>query len=209
MLGTSVDAPEFPVDVPMIAALGQLCLRDLPRRVSDSLGVFEFGAFQQTLGYRLKGEDTLNYGDPVEWIEAKWTGQCLAETSYWRGESFESCPAQMRELWAVQAAVGLSRVYTIDDQAAVGSFLRAHPELMGVLAQAATHLRRLFGPEPQVALEVVVDPEAEQCAQLVAYVCTVLPVEEALARLRRLDEEWFLDQLDLVGGLFNFNLELA
>jgi hypothetical protein len=60
-----------------------------------------------------------------------------------------------------------------------------------------------------VTLEVVSDPEVEGVEELFAYILTSLPVNEALARLHRLDEEWFLDQLDRVGGRFNFNLEFV
>jgi len=60
-----------------------------------------------------------------------------------------------------------------------------------------------------VVLEVVSDPEVEDMDELFAYILTSFPVDEALARLAKLDEEWFLDQLDQVGGRFNFNLEFV
>jgi hypothetical protein len=98
----------------------------------------------------------------------------------------------------------LEEVYALRDAAAVRHFLRlrsgqvlhACPQLVEVLVEARVYLQRCFGPDPQVALEVVSDPEAESVDELFAYIVTSLPVDEALARLDRLDEDWFLDQLD-------------
>ena len=103
----------------------------------------------------------------------------------------------------------LEEMYSLRNAAAVRRFLRAYPHLMQVLLEARVCLQKYFGPEPQVTLEVVSDPEVEGVEELFAYILTSLPVDEALARLDRLDEEWFLDQLDRVDGRFNFNLEFA
>ena len=101
----------------------------------------------------------------------------------------------------------LEEVYSLRDAAAVRRFLHACPQLVEVLLEAHVYLQKYFGPDPQVTLRVVSDPEAESMDELFAYILTPLPVDEALARLDRLDEEWFLDQLDRVDGKFNFNLE--
>ena len=93
--------------------------------------------------------------------------------------------------------------------AAVGRFLHAYPQLIEVLLEAHVYLQKYFGPDPQVTLKVVSDPEVEGVEELFAYILTSLLVDEALARLDRFDEEWFLDQLDRVGGRFNSNLEFV
>jgi hypothetical protein len=101
----------------------------------------------------------------------------------------------------------LEEIYSLRDAATVRRFLHTCPQLVEVLLEAHGYLQEYFGPDPQVVLEVVSDPEAESVDELFAYILTSLPADEALARLDRLDEEWFLDQLDRVDGLFNFNLE--
>ena len=58
-----------------------------------------------------------------------------------------------------------------------------------------------------MALEVIRDPEIGKDGELFAYILTPLSVQEAQARLDDLDDEWFLDQLDRIGDLLNFNLE--
>jgi len=103
----------------------------------------------------------------------------------------------------------LEGIYSLRNAAAVRRFLRAYPQLVEVLLAARVSLQKYFGPDPQVTLEVVSDPEVEGVEELFAYIRTSLPVDEALAQLNRLDEEWFLGQLDRVGERFNFNLEFV
>jgi len=103
----------------------------------------------------------------------------------------------------------LEGLYLLRGSVAVRHFLRANPQLVSILLEAHFHLQEHFGPNLQVALEVVSDPEATGQEQLFAYIRTSLPVDEALARLDRLDEGWFLGQLDQVDGLLNFNLEFV
>ena len=103
----------------------------------------------------------------------------------------------------------LEKVYSFRNAEAVRRFLQTHPHLIEVILEAYPYLVKYFGPNPQVMLEVVGDPEAEGLEELFAYILTSLPVDEALARLDKLDQEWFLDQLDRIGGQFNFNLEFA
>lgn len=116
---------------------------------------------------------------------------------------------------ALQDIVTTTRLYKLDelysfrDAAAVQRFLQTHPHLIDVLFEAYPYLLKHFRPDPQVALEVVSDPETEGSGELFAYILTSLSVAEARARLDGLDEEWFLDQLDRVGDLFNFNLEFV
>ena len=108
-----------------------------------------------------------------------------------------------------QAAIELlERLYTFRQRAEVLGFLDRHPFLVQLLLEAYDRIGNYF-PQSQVFLEVVSDPEAEGLEELFAYILTSLPVDEALARLDKLDQEWFLDQLDRIGGQFNFNLEFA
>jgi hypothetical protein len=103
----------------------------------------------------------------------------------------------------------IEEMYSLRHAATVRRFLHVYPHLIQVLLEAHVYLQKYFGPDPQVALEVVSDPEVEGLEELFAYILTSLPVDEALARLDKLDEEWFLDQLDRVDGRFNFNLEFV
>lgn len=43
-----------------------------PKLVLDALGASTWQISQQTFGYRLRGTDTLDWGDQSIWIEIKW-----------------------------------------------------------------------------------------------------------------------------------------
>lgn len=99
--------------------------------------------------------------------------------------------------------------YFLPDPAEVKRFIRQRPALAPLLVEAIAVLYKYFGPGPYVRLRVVTDPEAEDCEELFAYIRVALPPDEALERLNRLDDEWFLDQLGRANGKFNFNLEFV
>ncbi len=96
--------------------------------------------------------------------------------------------------------------YTVQDEDTIFAFLRKHPEINVLLIEARRPLSKLFGPNPQVELRVVSDPEAEGFEELFGYIRTSLPVEEALAQLDAFDEAWLLNALDRANGKLNFNL---
>lgn len=101
----------------------------------------------------------------------------------------------------------LGKFYSYRDQPSVIGFLVRHPPALRLLLEARTHLQKHFGLDPRVVLELVPDPYSDRADKLFAHICTSLPPQEALARLDRLDDEWFLDRLSQVSPHFNFNLE--
>lgn len=101
----------------------------------------------------------------------------------------------------------LQEFYIFREPALIRQFLRTHEPLIEVLFEAWPHLHQYFGPDLQVALEVVSDPEVENWDELFAYILTPFSSDEALARLNRFDQDWFLDQLSQVDGKLNFDVE--
>lgn len=185
-------------------ALERPSTESLGKLVLEALGASAWQSFRQTFSYRWRGEDTLDWGNPDNWIQIKLVRDMV-----------ESASAQARlvEYNALQQFIietsrlrQLGEFYFFRNVVAVQRFLRAHPQLTRVLLEARTYLQKHF-PDPQVVLEVVPDPEAEGWNQLFAYILTRLPVDEAQAQLDKLDEEWFLDQPEQVDNLFNFSLE--
>jgi hypothetical protein len=100
----------------------------------------------------------------------------------------------------------LESLYTIRDWKAIQRFVVEFPNVFPVLLEASTALAKHFGPDCQVTLEIVSDPETENQRELVAYVQTSLPVADALVCLDSFDRAWFLERLDGISGLFNVNL---
>lgn len=103
----------------------------------------------------------------------------------------------------------VGELYSFRNAVDIRCFLYTHSQLTEILIKAHTYLRKYFGSNPQVTLELISDPETTGWEQLYAYILTSLPVDDALDRLDRFDEEWFIGQLDQVDGLLNFNLEFA
>ena len=87
-------------------------------------------------------------------------------------------------------------------------FLKSYPTLIRFLQDSRPYLLEHFANDATYTLELVPDPEQANLQQLQVYICTPMPADNALAQLDKLDEEWFLPQLNLVGYLINFNLEL-
>jgi hypothetical protein len=96
--------------------------------------------------------------------------------------------------------------YIVPDEGKVYAFLRDNPSLSVLLIEAYRVLDWLFGPDPQIELRVVTDPEAEEVEMLFAYIRTTLPVKRGLAKLHEFDRTWFLNKLGRTKGRLNFSL---
>jgi len=116
-----------------------------------------------------------------------------------------------REKALKEALKSIEDLYRLPEASAVRvrAFISANPYLADLLLEAHPHIEKHFGPNPQLALEVIVDPEEEDFEELFAYILTTLEPEVALARLDQFDEAWFLDQLARAAGKLNFNLEFV
>lgn len=153
----------------------------------------------------------LGYDRPVETLPEgrtmsamRWPHRTEYLTRLWQEDTSGSTVAEQK------AKIGqLREAYTFRQEIQVHRFLRAQPEIADFLLEAYEYLERYFGPSLQVDLEVVTDPEIECSEEMVGYIVTPLAVDDALAQLDKLDEVWFLNQLDRVGGRFNFNLEFV
>jgi len=103
----------------------------------------------------------------------------------------------------------IARLYEMAEPPAIEAFLGAHPVVVELLLEAWRHIDSCFAPAPQVRLELVQDPEDDAEPELFAYIRTSLSVEEALAKLRQFDDEWFLDRVHRVAGQLEFSVEFA
>ena len=175
----------------------------------DALGVSAWDeTYNQTFGYRWKGEDTLTWGNADEWILIKWLLQRFFAQEQLDISAFAK---QEVNLWAVvyEARIAkLESIYTFRNPVDVKKFLIDNKRIFSVLWDARPVVEEFFGNNISISLEVVNDPEAENIKQLFGYInVTAFPPEEAFERFNMFDETWFLKQFDLTGGLFNFNLE--
>lgn len=102
----------------------------------------------------------------------------------------------------------LAQHYTFRRPAEVTAFLHEHPNLSAVLFEALAVIPRYFGDDAPLFLEVFTDPEAEPATrELFVIVQTTVEPDEALARLDRLDEEWWLDASPDGSGILVISIE--
>lgn len=89
----------------------------------------------------------------------------------------------------------------------VSTFLQAHPFLLPLLVEAHRKIAEYFDPSAKSILEVITDPESEDGRELFVLVPTHDTPEEALSRLERLDQEWWLDVLPQTLGKMTIDVE--
>jgi len=88
----------------------------------------------------------------------------------------------------------------VRDEPEVRRLLQAHPNLAPLIREAAEQLVR-FIPDARLTLEVIIDPEYGDDEKLFLGAVTSLQGLEALAALRRFDQEWWHQNARRVRGL--------
>jgi hypothetical protein len=139
--------------------------------------------------------------------------------SYAPAEVSDDVPLEKMSLWSIGTAstfrafdMSLRRIedlYIVTNRRAVREFLLYNQDLAGVLLDALEPLAEAFGPFPQVCLSTVRDPEIEKSPELLGLILTPLGADEALDRLAKFDERWFLRQLQRINGRLIFDLEFV
>jgi hypothetical protein len=97
---------------------------------------------------------------------------------------------------------------TLRQPEAVKAFLEENHFLIPVIEEASVKLVEYFGAETPLVLEIRSQAEDEG-SELFLYVKTDLPVPEALTRLDRFDEEWWLDEMGRSRNLMVIKLGYA
>jgi|SRR5687768_7861857 transcriptional regulator with XRE-family HTH domain len=88
----------------------------------------------------------------------------------------------------------------VRDEPEVRRLLRAHPDLAPLIQEAADQLVQ-FIPDARLTLEVVADPEYGDDEKLFLGATTSVQGLEALAALRRFDQEWWHQNARRARGL--------
>jgi hypothetical protein len=143
--------------------------------------------------------------------------RCLTE----RGSLSEDIESYSRILWSSPALV--KRCLGLDDTIVhfrktdisvlkdayqftsedVGSFLAKNGFLVDLLMEAAPKIKKYFGAETRVLLELSADNEN---SEIFARIATQMKPKEALAVLERFDEQWWFDASPRAKCLLNFAL---
>jgi len=100
--------------------------------------------------------------------------------------------------------------YTLRHPGDVVEFLSRYSSLLEILEEAPRQIHRHFGDGMSgLVLEAVKDPEAEDDEELILFIQTVLPIDQALQKLDRLDDMWWLEAGSCTQGNLGMNLEFV
>ena len=177
---------------------------DLKDGILNAIGGVAWQRAGKTSLYRLKGQDTLTWGEVDDWIRVKIFIHLFEQ------------PNVTDYIFNYQTVVKLDHlnnineireVYGISISKEVEEYLMNNPEIIDVILDAHPHIKKSFGSTFNLRLEIVRDPEVSGIEQLTAYIVTRISVDDALLSLSVFDDEWFLDQLDRFDNNFNFNIE--
>jgi hypothetical protein len=103
----------------------------------------------------------------------------------------------------------VGKLFTFRNPQEVSEFLHAHPFLVPLLVEAHDRIAHYFEPSPEVVLEVITDPEAEDDHELFVFIRTALPPDEAIRKLDWFDQEWWLEASPRAKCLLNIDVEYA
>lgn len=94
------------------------------------------------------------------------------------------------------------------DEREVAHYLRQHPEIVAVLAEALDRLPVFFAPGTPMVLDVSADPEeADDPQTLIAFIQTPLQPAQAMPMLDRFNDAWWREASQGVDDGFTFGLE--
>ena len=149
----------------------------------------------------LRGQDTLTIGDQWRWKQARVIEQMLQHPARMGNDMPDSS-------LVYSSLTDLPKIYlrNVDE---VRAFLAGHPQVDRFLRTCWPILVKHFGRQVEVALEVMCYPGEQVAPELVAWIQCSDPVPTGLAKLDAFQEEWFLDQIDVLNARFNFNLDFV
>lgn len=98
--------------------------------------------------------------------------------------------------------------YILPEPASAIDFLQEHQELVALLNESYNEIRKYF-PSEDLKLQLVSDREIAEDQQLFVYINTSTSVVDALKKLDEFDNHWWLERIDMVNGLLNFNLRFV
>lgn len=89
--------------------------------------------------------------------------------------------------------------YEISDSIQIKTFIFNNPFLISILTEAPNQIKKVFGNKVNMSLEIHSDPE-ENNKELFVIIRSKFTPKKARQLIDRLDDEWFLDQLDNTQG---------
>lgn len=102
----------------------------------------------------------------------------------------------------------LEQLYVFREKSGILHFLEKKQILLSLLEDTYINIRSYF-PTSDLFLEVVIDPEIPNERQLVIFIAIKENAEEASEALDKLDENWWMDNMDRAQGSLCITLEFT
>jgi hypothetical protein len=143
---------------------------------------------------------------------------CSATPAPWWEAATRAVPSWERRTGGVSSVSRVDRLaelrglYEFREPILVVRFIERNPELLDLLVEAYRALEAWFGLNPQLALEVAADPDAddpEGSAELFALVKTELDPQTASSALDGFDADWHPERAPGTCVKLNFDVEFV
>ena len=110
--------------------------------------------------------------------------------------------------WEIKWPV-IRRTYAVRDAVAAAAFALDRTYLLDLLLEAYPRLASLFEPGCAIRLDRAADPDVADRRYFLVTAMTSLPVGEALARMDRFADEWWLSHIARAGRDLVFVVDFA
>jgi len=90
---------------------------------------------------------------------------------------------------------------------AIEDFLLQHPGAADLIAESSVEIRRIFGPQAGLVLDVPPDYDDEGVTHMYVRILTSLDIEDALDCLDRFNDEWWWDRMGSAPNALHFTTE--
>lgn len=97
--------------------------------------------------------------------------------------------------------------YEISDFEEVKNFLSKNRFLISLLEEIPNKVYQYYGNTQKISLEVFYEPDFPQSSELWVSVLTELSAEEARSIMDRLDEDWWLENIDRANCKLNIGID--
>ena len=150
-----------------------------------------------TFTHRIRGQDTLNLGNQVDWANLKISISNLKLFEGYHSPSFEP----------LTTTINLPQI-SFRNSEAVEDYLSKYPAIIDFLTDVWPELVIHFGRSVKVELEVMRYPDGSAPDDLVGWIqCFENNISEGLTKLEQFEQKVFDQQVERVGYSFNFNIE--
>lgn len=102
----------------------------------------------------------------------------------------------------------IKKAYNLTKPEEIVSFISSNDYLLEILAIAPTEIKNIFGENTELHLELHHDPD-EGFEELFIIIRTDQTPQKALALLNKLDNKWFLKNLNSAKGKLNLSINLV